>query len=80
MPLHIIDTAGLRDNPDVVEEIGIARAIDQIEQADQVLLVVDSSCEQETDIETNFGSGLSIGLPLPNNVTVIRNKCDLAGG
>lgn len=78
MPLHIIDTAGLRDNPDVVEEIGIARAIDQIEQADQVLLVVDSSCEQETDIE-KLWVGLSIGLPLPNNVTVIRNKCDLAG-
>ena len=78
MPLHIIDTAGLRDNPDVVEEIGIARAIDQIEQADQVLLVVDSSCEQKTEIN-QLWTDLSIGLPLPNNVTVIHNKCDLAG-
>jgi len=41
MPLHIIDTAGLRDSDDPVEREGIRRAWDQIEQADRVLLVID---------------------------------------
>jgi tRNA modification GTPase len=43
VPLHVIDTAGLRDHPDVdeVERIGIARAWDQIAQADAVLLLHD---------------------------------------
>jgi tRNA modification GTPase len=43
VPLHVIDTAGLRDQPDVdeVERIGIARAWDQIAQADAVLFLHD---------------------------------------
>jgi tRNA modification GTPase len=43
VPLHVVDTAGLRDHPDVdeVERIGIARAWDQIGQADAVLLLHD---------------------------------------
>ncbi|MEX0624753.1 MAG: tRNA uridine-5-carboxymethylaminomethyl(34) synthesis GTPase MnmE, partial [Saccharospirillum sp.] len=43
MPLHIIDTAGLRDTPDAVERIGVERAWQEIEQADRVLLMVDAS-------------------------------------
>ncbi|MDE3946097.1 tRNA uridine-5-carboxymethylaminomethyl(34) synthesis GTPase MnmE, partial [Glaesserella parasuis] len=39
MPLHIIDTAGLREASDEVEKIGIKRAWDEIEQADHVLLM-----------------------------------------
>jgi tRNA modification GTPase len=43
VPLHVVDTAGLREHPDVdeVERIGIARAWDQIGQADVVLLLHD---------------------------------------
>jgi tRNA modification GTPase len=43
VPLHVVDTAGLRDHPDVdeVERIGIARAWNQIGQADAVLLLHD---------------------------------------
>ncbi len=43
MPLHIIDTAGLRESPDRVEKIGIERAWQEIEQADRVLLMVDAT-------------------------------------
>ena len=43
MPLHIIDTAGLRDNADVVEQIGIERAWNEIEQADIILFMVDAT-------------------------------------
>ena len=43
VPLHVVDTAGLREHPDVdeVERIGIARAWDQIDQADAVLFLHD---------------------------------------
>jgi tRNA modification GTPase len=41
MPLHIIDTAGLRDSADPVEQEGVKRAWSQIEQADRVLLIID---------------------------------------
>lgn len=41
MPLHIIDTAGLRDSDDVIEQEGIKRAWQAVEQADAVLLVND---------------------------------------
>lgn len=41
--LHLIDTAGIRETKDVVEELGVKRAKDQLEQADMVLCVIDSS-------------------------------------
>ncbi len=49
MPLHIIDTAGLRDASDEVEKIGIERAWDEIAQADRVLFMVDGTTTDATD-------------------------------
>ncbi|NMS30743.1 GTPase, partial [Vibrio parahaemolyticus] len=49
MPLHIIDTAGLRDASDEVEKIGIERAGDEIAQADRVLFMVDGTTTDATD-------------------------------
>ena len=43
LPVHIIDTAGLRESQDRVEQIGIERAWNEIEQADQIILVADSN-------------------------------------
>jgi len=43
VPLHVIDTAGLRETKDEVEKIGIARAWAAIEKADAVLLIIDST-------------------------------------
>jgi tRNA modification GTPase len=43
VPLHIIDTAGLRDTDDAVEKIGIARTWAAVEQADVALLLVDAA-------------------------------------
>lgn len=48
MPLHIIDTAGLREASDEVERIGIERAWQEIEQADRVLFMVDSTTTEAT--------------------------------
>ncbi|HHJ16871.1 MAG TPA: tRNA uridine-5-carboxymethylaminomethyl(34) synthesis GTPase MnmE, partial [Gammaproteobacteria bacterium] len=49
MPLHIIDTAGLRDSEDPVEKEGVRRAWAQIEQADRVLLVIDDQLGLSAD-------------------------------
>lgn len=76
MPVHIIDTAGLRDSPDKVEKIGIERAWQAIEQADQVLFVVDVAETATIDpyeIWPEFMQQLPAAIP----VTVIRNKADL---
>jgi len=78
MPLHIIDTAGLREATDKVEQIGIERAWKEIEQADRVLFMVDStttSATQPEDIWPDFIARLPANLGL----TVIRNKADLTG-
>ncbi|MDH0048732.1 tRNA uridine-5-carboxymethylaminomethyl(34) synthesis GTPase MnmE [Comamonas terrigena] len=49
VPLHVIDTAGLRDSDDEVERIGIARAWDEIAAADAVLFLHDLSRTTEAD-------------------------------
>ncbi|TLX46031.1 tRNA uridine-5-carboxymethylaminomethyl(34) synthesis GTPase MnmE [Pseudoalteromonas phenolica] len=77
MPLHIIDTAGLRESPDKVEQIGIERAWDEIRQADHVLFMVDGTDTTETDpvqIWPEFMQKLPDGM----KVTVVRNKIDLS--
>ena len=43
IPLHVIDTAGLRETKDEVEKVGIARTWAAIEKADAVLLIIDST-------------------------------------
>lgn len=78
MPLHIIDTAGLRDAPDEVERIGIDRAWQEIAKADRVLLMVDSTSTAEKNPEQIWPDFIH-KLPDPDKVTVIRNKADLSG-
>ncbi|MDG2955792.1 tRNA uridine-5-carboxymethylaminomethyl(34) synthesis GTPase MnmE [Bisgaard Taxon 10/6] len=78
MPLHIIDTAGLRDATDEVERIGITRAWNEIEQADRVLLMLDGSdpdSQQPAKVRSEFLAKLPPHIP----VTIIRNKTDLTG-
>ena len=75
VPLHIIDTAGLRDSSDKVEQIGIALAWQAIEQADRVLFVIDAQDNTEQDpysIWPEFMHKLPSNIP----VSVIRNKID----
>ncbi|MDE4019516.1 tRNA uridine-5-carboxymethylaminomethyl(34) synthesis GTPase MnmE [Glaesserella parasuis] len=78
MPLHIIDTAGLREASDEVEKIGIKRAWDEIEQDDHDLLMIDSNESQADSFQQEWATFLA---KLPKNipVTVIRNKVDLTG-
>lgn len=78
MPLHVIDTAGLREASDEVERIGIERAWHEIEQADRVLFMVDGTTTDATEaaaIWPDFVSRLPAELP----ITVVRNKADMTG-
>ena len=71
MPLHIIDTAGLRESDNVVEKEGIRRAHEEIKKADKILLLIDST-DPEIDSIINT-------LPSDSNITKIYNKIDLLG-
>jgi len=72
MPLHIVDTAGLRDARDAIESEGIRRAREQMERADRVLLVLDDTAAGRRPPEVEKF--------LPPNLprSVIRNKIDLS--
>ncbi len=74
MPLHIIDTAGLRESADPIEQEGIRRAWGEIAKADRILLLVDDR-EGVGGEEQKILSQLPVSLP----VTVVHNKIDLTG-
>ncbi|TRX58132.1 tRNA uridine-5-carboxymethylaminomethyl(34) synthesis GTPase MnmE [Thalassomonas sp. M1454] len=78
MPLHIIDTAGLRESPDKVEQIGIERAWKEIEQADRVLLMIDSEKEDHSNPKA-FWPEFFDRLPKDMGVTIVKNKADVSG-
>lgn len=49
IPVKIIDTAGIRETEDIVEKIGVERSREKIDEADLVLLVLDSSRELDKE-------------------------------
>lgn len=80
MPINVVDTAGLRDAPDRVEQEGIRRAWQAIRQADRVLVVVDVTTVGEAvpalaDLLPDAEQQLA-DLEVP--VTLVLNKTDLA--
>ena len=75
IPLHITDTAGLRDTTDEVEKIGIARTWQEIERADVIVRLVDVRAGL-TDADAAIDARLPSGV---ERITVF-NKLDLAGG
>jgi len=78
MPLHVVDTAGLRDTDDQVEKIGVERALKAIGEADRVLLVVDATAPEASDPFALWPEFLETR-PAMAKVTLIRNKADLTG-
>lgn len=78
MPLHIVDTAGLRDSPDLVEQEGINRAWREMGSADHILLVMDASQPEGVSADVDaLWPELHEQLPHSIPVTLIHNKCDL---
>ena len=74
MPLHIIDTAGLRDSADPIEQEGVRRAWKEIEQADRLLLVIDDQVGFSDQDQRTLDQ-----LPHKLPHTLIYNKVDLTG-
>ena len=72
IPVHIIDTAGLRETTDIVEKSGIARTHAAIKKADLTLLLIDSRYGL-TDADQQILQSLPAGLPL----LTVFNKIDL---
>ena len=72
--VELIDTAGLRDNPDQIEAEGIRRARKVIKNADAILWIQDASSEEKESLA-------ALGEELPNDVPLVtvRNKIDLIG-
>ncbi len=76
MPLHVVDTAGLRDSDDVIEQEGIRRALREIENADRLLLVIDASTE--TDIDSAIEALTTRWQFNTSRCSIVVNKTDLA--
>ncbi|MFI0401071.1 MAG: tRNA uridine-5-carboxymethylaminomethyl(34) synthesis GTPase MnmE [Thiolinea sp.] len=74
MPLHVVDTAGLRESEDPVEKIGIERAWREVEKADLILMLVD-----DTQAETEGHSAILAKLPNTIPLLTVHNKVDLTG-
>ena len=75
VPLHVVDTAGLREGADQVEQIGIERAWGQIEKADAVLFLHDLTRAEEPAYRA---ADEAIAAKLPQDVPVVEvwNKAD----
>lgn len=74
LPLHIIDTAGLRESSDPAEQEGIRRARAEMHKADRVLLLID-----DRQGLTAADQAILASLPEDLPVTLVHNKCDLSG-
>lgn len=78
MPLHIVDTAGLRETRDAVEQEGIRRAWQEIDCADRILFVVDSSGDYSLDPAQNWPDYFE-RYPNRDNISFVLNKGDISG-
>ncbi len=69
LPIHVVDTAGLRDTDDVIEIEGVRRARMEMSRADLVLYVVDATL--------GFAAGEQATLPGGTTTLIVWNKVDL---
>ena len=83
VPLHVVDTAGLREALDEVEKIGVERAWAEIESADAVLFLHDLTQRSAIDYiaeDVRISRAMALKLPQKTAVIEVWNKFDVAGG
>ncbi len=73
VPLHLVDTAGLRDSGDAIEQEGVRRARAELENADHILWVFDD------ELDPGHAALDRKTLPPHTAITLVRNKIDLTG-
>ncbi len=76
LPIHIIDTAGLRETNDKVEQMGIHKAREAIKNANHILLVIDASLKGQ-NIKKEIEECLKITHKQQKSLTLVANKQDL---
>ena len=74
VPLHLVDTAGIRQTNDAIEQMGIARTRQNMASADMVLVLIDET--NPVHLEDAF---MGESLPTGTSVIFIHNKIDLTG-
>ncbi len=74
LPLHVLDTAGLRESENAIESEGVRRAHEAMQRADRVLLVIDDCEEGGSAVRA-----LLMQIPGRARVTLVRNKIDVSG-
>lgn len=72
IPIHIIDTAGIRESNNIVEKEGIKRALNELQKADLVLLVMDISANCNDDLNQEIKNKIPVNTP----VIKVLNKID----
>lgn len=78
LSVHLLDTAGLRENSDLIEAEGIRRAWDEIKRADHILLMVDATLDNRRS-PLEVGKNFLTEIPTHSKLTVVYNKIDLTG-
>ncbi|OUS06102.1 tRNA uridine-5-carboxymethylaminomethyl(34) synthesis GTPase MnmE [Gammaproteobacteria bacterium 54_18_T64] len=78
MPLHVIDTAGLRATEDTIERKGIERAQTEIQRADQILFLIDASEDYSISVDS-LSLQADVDFSQVNNLTFVLNKTDRPG-
>ncbi len=84
IPVHVVDTAGLRETEDLVEQIGVARAWTHIESADLLILVHDGERLSGPDAQEARAADERIAAQVAQRVRAperldVLNKCDAPG-
>lgn len=74
IPLHLIDTAGLRETDDPIEQEGIKRAWEALRHADCVLMVIDAN--ETLDERVQLNDALQSALPVAVPIIQVLNKID----
>lgn len=72
IPIHLVDTAGIRSDADAVEAIGIRKSYEALADADLVLVVTDDTASQHSDEDQRLLQATS-----GRKRILVRNKCDL---
>ena len=75
IPVRLVDTAGLRDSEDILEKEGVRRAVNEITDADYILVVVDLFAHRN-DLASHVGE-LMASLPDEIKKLVVLSKSDL---
>ena len=73
IPVRVLDTAGIRETPEVIERLGIERSFEAMSDADLTIVVIDGAAEPLEDAENLIAKAREQGRFL-----LVANKCDLA--